>query len=116
IGVEALRMDVDGGDLHAALGRVTGHMASLLDGLTKALEAFYLDMLGRVDDYVLVCMSEFGRHVKENSSLGLDHGHGNAMFVMGGHVNGGLVYADWPGLSDLDLDQGDVAITTDYRD
>jgi uncharacterized protein (DUF1501 family) len=54
--------------------------------------------------------------VEENASAGTDHGHGNAMFVLGGGVNGGQVLGQWPGLSAADLDQGDLAITTDYRD
>ena len=41
------------------------------------------------------------------------------MFVMGGGagagVNGG-VYAKWPGLTPDKLDDGDLAITIDYRD
>jgi uncharacterized protein (DUF1501 family) len=115
-GVEIITVDVDGWDLHANLGPVTGAMSRLMDELTRTLEAFYLDMLAHLDDYVLVCVSEFGRHAAENGSAGTDHGHGNAMFVMGGHVNGGQVYADWPGLHPIELDQGDVAITTDYRD
>jgi uncharacterized protein (DUF1501 family) len=116
IGVEVVTLDVDGWDLHANLGPITGPMSRLMDELAKTFEAFYLDMLGRLDDYLLVCVSEFGRHASENGSAGTDHGHGNAMFVMGGGVNGGQVIADWPGLRPLDLDQGDLAITIDYRD
>jgi uncharacterized protein (DUF1501 family) len=115
-GVEVVTIDVDNWDLHVDLGPITGNMAILLDDLTRALEAFYLDLLGHLDDYLLVCVSEFGRHVQENGSAGVDHGHGNAMFVMGGSVNGGQVFANWPGLSANDLDQGDLAVTTDYRD
>ena len=43
-------------------------------------------------------MSEFGRAVAENGNRGTDHGHGNAMFVIGGGVKGGKVYGKWPGL------------------
>ena len=115
-GLEVVTVDVDGWDLHADLGPIAGNMAALLDDLTSSLEAFYLDLLGHLDDYLLVCVSEFGRHVQENASGGVDHGHGNAMFVMGGSVNGGQVFANWPGLSGNDLDQGDLAVTSDYRD
>lgn len=115
-GVEVVTLDVDGWDLHAELGPTSGAMALLLDDLTRALTAFYLDLLGHLDDYVLVCLSEFGRRVAENSSAGTDHGHGNALFVLGGGVNGGQVLADWPGLSVDALDDGDLAITIDYRD
>jgi uncharacterized protein (DUF1501 family) len=116
LGVEAITLDIDGWDLHADLGPRDGAMALLMDDLARGLEAFYLDMLGNLDDYVLVVLSEFGRHARENGSRGVDHGHGGAMLVMGGNVNGGQVFASWPGLSDSDLDQGDLAITIDYRD
>jgi uncharacterized protein (DUF1501 family) len=35
---------------------------------------------------------------------------------MGGAVNGGQVLTQWPGLAPANLDAGDLAITTDYRD
>ena len=38
------------------------------------------------------------------------------MFLLGGGINGGRVYADWPGLAPGQLyDPGDLAVTTDYR-
>jgi uncharacterized protein (DUF1501 family) len=61
-------------------------------------------------------MSEFGRTARENGTGGTDHGHANAMFVLGGRVKGGKVYGKWPGLSNEQLNQGrDLALTTDYR-
>lgn len=115
-GVEVVTVDVDGWDLHAELGPLDGNMARLLNDLTRSLEAFYLDLLGHLDDYVLLCLSEFGRRAAENASAGTDHGHGNAMLVMGGGIDGGRVVASWPGLGVDDLDQGDLAVTIDYRD
>jgi len=115
LGVEVISIDYEGWDLHANLGPLHGAMAHLLDDLTHSLEAFYVDMLARTDSYLIVCMTEFGRHVRENGSFGVDHGHGSAMLVMG-NVNGGQVIANWPGLGPGSLDQGDLAITTDYRD
>ena len=35
---------------------------------------------------------------------------------MGGGVNGGRVFANWPGLAPADLDNGDLSVTTDSRD
>jgi uncharacterized protein (DUF1501 family) len=63
----------------------------------------------------LLTISEFGRRVAENASHGADHGHGNAMLLLGGGVRGGKVYADWPGLAPAALVDGDLAATTDYR-
>ncbi len=64
----------------------------------------------------LVTMSEFGRTARENGTGGTDHGHANAMFVLGGKVKGGKVYGRWPGLENEQLNEGrDLALTTDYR-
>jgi uncharacterized protein (DUF1501 family) len=63
----------------------------------------------------LVTVSEFGRRVQENGSRGVDHGHGNAMLLMGGGVRGGRVYGQWPGLAPAALVAGDLAAVTDYR-
>jgi len=115
-GVEIITLDVGGWDLHANLGPASGAMASLLDELTSSLEAFYLDMLAQIGDVVVVVQSEFGRRVAENASAGVDHGHGNVMMAMGGGINGGQVLGAWPGLAPGQLDSGDLAITTDYRD
>ena len=119
IRIEAIEIDLGGWDLHSALGPITGTMATKMDELTRALAAFHTDLddpsstLGRT---TLVAMSEFGRRAGENASAGADHGHGNCMIVMGGHVNGGQVFANWPGLALGNLDNGDLAITVDYRD
>src|SRR5260221_12115116 len=70
-----------------------------------------------MDDVVVLTMSEFGRTAKENGNRGTDHGHANAMFVVGNTVRGGKVYGDWPGLKSDQLDEGrDLALTTDFRD
>jgi uncharacterized protein (DUF1501 family) len=61
-------------------------------------------------------MSEFGRTAKQNGNGGTDHGHGGAMFVIGGSVRGGKVYGKWPGLAPHELNEGrDLALTTDFR-
>ena len=68
-------------------------------------------------DVVVLTMSEFGRTVTENGNRGTDHGHGNAMMVIGGDVRGGKVYGKWPGLEREQLYEGrDLAVTTDFRD
>ena len=70
-----------------------------------------------MDDVVVLTMSEFGRTAKENGNRGTDHGHANAMFVVGNSVRGGKVFGDWPGLKSDQLYEGrDLALTTDFRD
>ena len=116
LGVEAITIDYGGWDHHAGQGPLTGTMAYLLDDLTRSIEAFYLDMLPRIGQLVLVVQTEFGRRVAENSSQGTDHGHGGVMMVLGGGIAGGRVLSNWPGLAPAQLDEGDLAVTIDYRD
>ena len=61
-------------------------------------------------------MSEFGRTARENGTGGTDHGHANAMFVLGGKSRAAKVYGRWPGLDNEQLNEGrDLALTTDFR-
>ncbi len=70
----------------------------------------------RMEDIVVVTMSEFGRTAHENGNRGTDHGHANCMFLMGGPIKGGKVYGKWPGLANEQLNEGrDLALTTDFR-
>jgi uncharacterized protein (DUF1501 family) len=92
-------------------------MSQLLQQFGASLAAFTRDMGDRMEDIVLVTMSEFGRTVKEDGNSGTDHGHGNVMFVVGGSARGGQVYGRWPGLEPEQLyEQRDLAVTTDFRD
>ncbi|MCI0399130.1 MAG: DUF1501 domain-containing protein [Chloroflexi bacterium] len=117
VGVEVACVDLGGWDTHVAQGSGQGQMANLLTTLGQGLAAFYEDLQAKMDSVTVVVMSEFGRRLQENGSLGTDHGHGNMMMVLGGGVNGGRVFARWPGLADEQLvGPGDLAITTDYRD
>ena len=116
IGVEILFVDCGGWDNHVNEGGVQGQLSNLLRDLGQGLAAFHQDMGNRMQDIVVVTMSEFGRTARENGNRGTDHGHANCMFVMGGAVKGGRVYGKWPGLADHQLNEGrDLALTTDFR-
>jgi len=92
-------------------------IANRLDHFSRGIAALAQDLGDRRADTVMLTMSEFGRAVAENGSRGTDHGHGNAMFVIGGSVKGGKVYGKWPGLAVNDRYEGrDLAVTTDFRD
>jgi uncharacterized protein (DUF1501 family) len=105
-----------GWDTHANQGAATGQLANRLAPLGQGL-AVLADRLGPLfEDTTVVVMSEFGRTARENGNAGTDHGHGNVMWVLGGRVNGGKVYADWQGLTDSGLNEArDLAVTTDFR-
>jgi uncharacterized protein (DUF1501 family) len=117
VGLEVSAIDVGGWDTHFAQGASTGQMSNLMQDLADGLAAFHADLFDHMDQLTTVTMSEFGRRASENGSLGTDHGHGSMMMVLGGHVNGGRVHGDWPGLGKGQLiGPGDLAVTTDYRD
>jgi uncharacterized protein (DUF1501 family) len=118
VGVEAIAIDVNGWDTHSAQGVVAGTMAALMSRLASALSAFQRDMSGPGSPgYVVAVVSEFGRRVHENGSQGTDHGHGNAMMLMGPSIAGGRVLHEWQGL-DLEhlYDYADLPVRIDYRD
>ena len=119
VGLEAAFTDTPGlnWDTHANEGGARGQIANLLNNFGQAIAAFATDLGKRMDDVVILTMSEFGRTARENGSRGTDHGHANAMFVLGSSVKGGKVYGDWKGLDAQNLHEGrDLAVTTDFRD
>lgn len=117
VGLEVAAIDLGGWDTHFAQGGSEGLMANLLTELGSGLAVLHADLLDYADRLTIVVMSEFGRRVQENASLGTDHGHGSLMMLMGGHVLGGQVHGAWPGLADGQLfGPGDLAVTSDYRD
>jgi uncharacterized protein (DUF1501 family) len=112
-GVEAAFAEIGGWDHHQ---NEQQQLPNLLRQFGMALAAFYQDMGDRMDDIVLVTMSEFGRTAQENGDSGTDHGHGSLIFVMGGPVRGGKIYGRWPGLEQEQLFEGrDLDVTTDFR-
>jgi len=105
-----------GWDTHASQGNGKGQLANRLEPVGRGLAALAQGLGPQFKDTTIVVMSEFGRTVRENGNRGTDHGHGNAMWVLGGGVNGGRVLGEWPGLGDRALYEGrDLAITTDFR-
>lgn len=116
LGVEAAFTDVQGWDTHHSQGSVEGQLSNRLRDFSAGIAAFWRDLGDGAENVTLVTMSEFGRTARENGTGGTDHGHANAMFVLGGQVKGGKVYGRWPGLDNGQLNQGrDLALTTDYR-
>ena len=117
VGLEVAFADVGGWDTHVNQGAGEGQLAGRLDDFSRSIAALAIDLGDRLDDTVVLTMSEFGRAVNENGNRGTDHGHGNAMLVIGGGVRGGHVYGRWPGLAvERRYDSRDLAVTTDFRD
>lgn len=100
-----------GFDTHA---RQKDAHATLLGLVSDAVSAFYrhLKAVGVEKRVVLLVFSEFGRRVRENGSLGTDHGVAAPVFLVSGMVRGGL-HGTHPALDDLD--EGDLKHAVDFR-
>lgn len=117
VGVEIAFADLGGWDTHVRQGGPQGPLARRLEVLGRGIRALYDDLGDRMEDVVILTMSEFGRTVAENGSGGTDHGHANCMLALGGSVDGGRIVGAWPGLEREQLYEGrDLAVTTDFRD
>ena len=111
LGVRIFFVSLGGFDTHS--DQAGAHQA-LLSELSSAVRAFYLDLKGHrlLDRVLLATYSEFGRRVKENGSLGTDHGAASQLFVVTPTGKSGLV-GKHPSLTDLL--QGDLKFHTDFR-
>jgi uncharacterized protein (DUF1501 family) len=116
VGLEIAFADVGGWDTHVNQGGATGQLANRLRDFADSVAALVTDLGDRMQDVMILSMSEFGRMVRQNGNGGTDHGHAGAMFVIGGGIRGGKVHGKWPGLEREQLFEGrDLALTTDFR-
>jgi uncharacterized protein (DUF1501 family) len=95
---------------------VLTNQEELFSELNAAIEAFWAELghLGLQDDVVLFTASDFGRTLTSNG-LGSDHAWGGNHFVIGGGVNGGQIYGQYPVLGrggPLDIGRGRLLPTT----
>ena len=116
VGVRVITLDYGGWDMHVGLGSVSnGDMKVHLSELARAVAAFFTD-LGSAGGQGHPGHDERvrGGGSRRTAATGTDHGHGNAMLLLGAAVRGGQVHGRWPGLSSGKLIDGDLAVTTDY--
>lgn len=100
-----------GWDTH---GAQTTNMVRPLTALADTILALQSGLGPLWDRTAVLCMTEFGRTVRENGSGGTDHGTGGVMLYAGGAMRGGQVMGDWPGLDNLYADR-DLLPTRDLR-
>jgi len=117
-GLQVVGVDWNGWDHHINLGvpAAGNQYFDMLARLDSAVATFFEDVDTMKNQIVLLIMTEFGRTNAENGNRGTDHGHGGLMFLVGGKVQGGKVYGDWPTLAPGKTYQNrDLAVTTDFR-
>ncbi len=121
VGLEAACIDLGGWDTHFFQGTTDGLQAAQIELLARGLAAFDADLPRHRDQVTVVVMTEFGRRVYENGSLGTDHGRGFAMMAIGSRIIGGKVHGRKPDLSAEDdsllgpAGPGGLQIHCDYR-
>jgi len=116
VGARVVTIDYGSWDMHANLGTIEwGPMQSMVDELARGLAAFFTDLGTLGENVTVVTMSEFGRRIEENGAMGLDHGYGNCMLLLGAGVQGGKYHGTWPGLGDSRLVDGDLKVNHDNR-
>ena len=84
VGLEVAFAESGNWDHHVNEGAALGQLATRLDDFGRGIAALVRDLGDRMQDVVILTMSEFGRAVAENGNRGTDHGHGNAMLILGG--------------------------------
>ncbi len=112
IGLDVAAVDHGGWDHH---NNLINEFRNQAVELSQSLAAFWQDVEAYRDRITVVMMTEFGRRLNENASNGTDHGSASVIMVLSGNANGGQLYGSWPGIASGDLDNGDLAVTTDYR-
>jgi uncharacterized protein (DUF1501 family) len=115
LGTRCIYVNVPGAfDTHA--NQLAGNNADY-PPLAQALVAFRRDLGARIEDVLVMVVTEFGRTAAQNGSSGTDHGFAHCGLFLGGSVRGGRVHGDWPGLSRGALNEGrDLRYTVDFRD
>ncbi|MEI7575902.1 MAG: DUF1501 domain-containing protein [Armatimonadota bacterium] len=115
LGLEIACLETTGWDTHFAQGADTGFHANNLASVANNVDAFLNDLGDLRKETTVVIMTEFGRRIEENASLGTDHGRASVMMVFNG-VNGGKIDGVWPGIGKADVDEvGDLKPVNDYR-
>lgn len=94
----------------------SGRLAKQLGVVDDVLDGFYQGLGEAWQDTIILTLTEFGRTVAVNGTLGTDHGYGSVGLLAGGVLPSSRVVANWPGLARRDqFEQRDLMATIDYR-
>lgn len=121
LGVEVIELDFGGWDTHQKQGGAEGAYARLVQTLSEGVAAFTRDLGDRMNDVLVLTLSDFGRTAAENGTGGTDHGWANCLLAIGAGLRranaGPRIVGTFPGLAREQLHQKrDLQHTTDFRD
>ena len=107
-------LEIGGWDTHA---QQKGRMTNPLMQLDRTIMALRGGLGEAWASTSVLVVTEFGRTVRINGTMGTDHGTASVAFLAGGAVAGGRVAGHWPGLGATALfENRDLAPTSDIRD
>lgn len=94
IGLQVVTIDTGGYDTHSdqGAGEPTGRLSKRLYEFSEGINALVTDLGEKMDDVIILTMTEFGRTARENGSFGTDHGNASSWFVIGNNIQGGVYF------------------------
>jgi uncharacterized protein (DUF1501 family) len=113
-------VSIGGFDTHASqvdnTDTTKGDHATLLSRLSQAIYAFQNDLkfLGIENRVIGMTMSEFGRRVKSNGSMGTDHGAALPMMLFGTQIEKGI-FGKNPTIPDNATENDNIPMHYDFR-
>ena len=114
LGTKVFMVSIGGFDTHA--NQVNEHQI-LMNRVSSAISNFFQDLAaaGYEDKVLAMTISEFGRRVEQNGSMGTDHGSCAPMMLFGPALNGNGFIGEHPSLTDLD-NNGNMRFSVDFRE
>jgi len=105
-------LDFNGFDTHAGQGAAEGVNATKLKQIDDALRGYREGIGAKWGQSLVITVTEFGRTVGINGTLGTDHGWGSCILAAGGLVKAKGIVSQWPGLKKSQLFEGrDLKVT-----
>ncbi|MCP4881345.1 MAG: DUF1501 domain-containing protein [Gammaproteobacteria bacterium] len=93
-----------------------GRLAQQLTVVDDVIAGYRRGLGEAWNNAIILTLTEFGRTVAVNGTIGSDHGYGSVGLLAGGCLPASRVVADWPGLSKRDqFEKRDLQATIDYR-
>ncbi len=115
LGTKIYMVELGGFDTHE--GQAEYH-PSLMEAVAEAVNAFYIDLAAgdQSQNVLTMTVSEFGRRIEENGSLGTDHGASAPLFFFGGELanSDSNFIGEVPDLNNPD-EEGNLQFDTDFR-
>jgi uncharacterized protein (DUF1501 family) len=107
-------LSMGGWDSHKWQQRTLEPKFNDLFGENKSFHTIYTEIPTAFEQSIIMFIGDFGRQLKANGADSSDHGDGNTVILMGGHVAGGVYGEMWPA-SEIAGAEGEKPLQTYHR-